>query len=127
MTELKKNKKRSIDTTEKKPFVKKFKPSETSDKPAKDGKPFKTGKPKFEGKFDKSKKFDGKSKKFEGKFDKSKKFGKPQTPPAPLEKPNWNELKSKKKDLKIQRKTNKSKELYDIDVQAKKIYEELKM
>ena len=43
------------------------------------------------------------------------------------EKVNWNELKAKKKDLKIQRKKNKTKELYDIDVKAKKIYEELKM
>jgi hypothetical protein len=143
MTELKKNNKRSIDTSEKKPGVKKFKPSAPSDKPGKDGKSFKNGKPKFEGKFDKSKKFDGKfdknkkfdgkydkNKKFDGKYDKNKKFGKPGAKPetqAPMEKPNWNELKAKKKDLKIQRRTNKSKELYDIDVQAKKIYEELKM
>lgn len=119
MTELKKNNKRSIDTSEKKPAVKKFKPSATFDKPPKDGKsskPFKNGKPKFEAKFDKNKfgKFPGKP-------------GAKGQPQEPLEKVNWNELKAKKKDLKIQRKKNKTKELYDIDVQAKKIYEELKM
>lgn len=46
-----------------------------------------------------------------------------------LEKPKWNELKQKKKELKITRKKSKfdSTDLFDIDVKAKKIYEELKM
>ena len=112
MTELKKNNKRSIDTTDKKPGVKKFKPSVSSDKPVKDGKQ----------KFVDKKKF--------GKpgFKPGKKFSKPQQPqPVQGEKTNWSELKQKKKDLKIQRKKNKTKDLYDIDVKAKKIYEELKM
>lgn len=111
MTELKKNNKRSVDTTDKKPFVKKFKPStdkSSSYKGNKDGKP----------NFDK--------KKF-GKFN-NKPGGKPQQQQPPQgEKTNWGELKQKKKDLKIQRKKNKTKDLYDIDVKAKKIYEELKM
>lgn len=109
MTELKKNNKRSVDTTDKKPFVKKFKPS-TDKSPSYKGS--KDGKPKFE------------KKKF-GKFNKG---GKPQQQqPQQGEKTNWGELKQKKKDLKIQRKKNKTKDLYDIDVKAKKIYEELKM
>lgn len=108
MTELKKNNKRTVETTDKKPSVKKFKPSAPSDKPSKDGKP------KFE------------KKKF-GKFN-NKSGGKPQQQQQPPgEKPNWNELKQKKKDLKVQRKKNKTKDLYEIDVKAKKIYEELKM
>lgn len=111
MTELKKNNKRSVDTADKKPAVKKFKPS---DKPATPGKAAKDGKPKFQKKF--------------GKFNnKPGAKGKPQQPAQPAEKTNWSELKQKKKDLKIQRKKNKTKDLYEIDVKAKKIYEELKM
>lgn len=106
--ELKKTTKRSVGDTASKPGVKKFKPSAPGDKPFK-GRPAKPGDQKF-----------GK-KKFIGK-----KGGKPAPPPVP-EKTNWNELKQKKKDLKVQRRKNKSKELYDIDVKAKKIYEELKM
>lgn len=45
------------------------------------------------------------------------------------EKQNWNELKKKKKELKVQRKKDKFSDLklYEVDLQAKKIYEELKM
>lgn len=107
--EIKKTTKRSVGDTATKPQAKKFKPStKPGDKPFK-GKPGKPGDKKFAGK------------KFIGK-----KGGKPAPPPVP-EKTNWNELKQKKKDLKVQRRKNKSKELYDIDVKAKKIYEELKM
>lgn len=116
MTELKKNNKRSINTTDKKPSVKKFKPSAGSDKPNKDGKL----------NFDKkqSGKFNNKP---GGKFS-GKSGGKPQQQQQqPTEKTNWVELKQKKKDLKIQRRKNKTQDLYDIDVKAKKIYEELKM
>jgi hypothetical protein len=128
MTELKKNNKRSFDTSDKKPPVKKFKPSAPSDKSGKDGNSFKNGKPKFAGKLDKNQKFD-KTKKFGGKSFSGKPFaGKPGAKPQEqTEKVNWNELKAKKKDLKIQRKKNKTKDLYDVDVKAKKIYEELKM
>lgn len=116
MTELKKNNKRSVETTDKKSNVKKFKPSNNSDKSFKDGKP-KSGQ-KFDKKFEK--------KKF-GKFNGKSGAGKPQQQPQQTEKTNWSELKQKKKDLKIQRKKNKTKDLYDVDVKAKKIYEELKM
>lgn len=116
MTELKKNNKRSVESTDiKKSNVKKFKSSETADKSFKD----KNGKQKFV-----DKKKDGKP---GGKF--SKPGGKPYRAQQPSqgEKTNWSELKQKKKDLKIQRKKNKTKDLYDVDVKAKKIYEELKM
>lgn len=118
MTELKKNNKRSVETSDKKPSFKKLKPSEPLDKSLK---PKYGGKPKF-----------GDKKKFgkpSGKFNKlGDKFSKPQQQQPPQgEKTNWSELKQKKKDLKIQRKKNKTKDLYDIDVKAKKIYEELKM
>lgn len=115
MTELKKNNKRSINEPNSKTNVKKLKKTAAPDKTKK---AFKDGPKKFEKK--KFGKFDHKG----GKFDR--KGGKPQ-PHAPTEKTNWNELKQKKKDLKIQRRKNKSQELYDIDVKAKKIYEELKM
>lgn len=59
------------------------------------------------------------------KFMGNKKFGNQKTE-KPLEKPNWNDLKTKKKDLKIQRKKNRVKDLYEISVQAKKLYEQLK-
>lgn len=116
MPEFKKNNKRSSDTSDKKANVKKFKKEEQPDKSNKDGKP----------KFEKKKfnnKPDGKfNKKSDGKFNK-----KPQQQSQPTEKTNWGELKQKKKDLKIQRRKNKTKDLYDVDVKAKKIYEELKM
>lgn len=46
----------------------------------------------------------------------------------PLEKQNWNELKKKKKDLKVQRKKERfsDEKLYEVDLTAKKIYEKLK-
>lgn len=68
--------------------------------------------------------------------DKNKKFGNkpggkftPNQNQKPLEKPKWNELKQKKKELKITRKKSRfeSSDLFEIDVKAKKIYEELKM
>jgi hypothetical protein len=68
----------------------------------------------------------GKSKTtFKRKFVPGKKFDNSKSD-KPLEKPNWNDLKSKKKDLKIQRKKNRVKDLYEISVQAKKLYEQLK-
>lgn len=105
MTEFKRNNKRSFETTEKKSAVKIFKTVADPDKTVKN---IKDGKPKFE------------KKKFEKFSRASGKF-------QPAEKTNWSELKQKKKDLKIQRKKNKTKDLYDIDIKAKKIYEELKM
>lgn len=78
----------------------------------------------------------GKPAKFEKNksFDKGKKFDKFSNKPhrqqqqqQPTEKTNWNELKKQKKELKEQRKLKKGKELYDVDVKAKKLYEELKM
>ncbi|CRL05875.1 CLUMA_CG019080, isoform A [Clunio marinus] len=115
MTELKKNGKRSIDNTDKKSNVKKLKPSESLDKTKTNSKP----------KFDK---FSGKQKFENKKFGKgNNKFAKKPQQPATTEKTNWNELKQKKKDLKVQRKKNKTKDLYEIDLKAKKIYEELKM
>lgn len=78
------------------------------------------GKPKFEGK----PKFDGKSKSF-GKFDKQTGIQhESNTEPV---KQDWNAMKKHKKELKIKRKMNKSKDMYDLDVKCKKIYEELKM
>ncbi|XP_035891394.1 protein penguin [Anopheles stephensi] len=38
----------------------------------------------------------------------------------------WNGLKAKQKELRQQRRQNKSKELYELSVSAKKIYEKLK-
>ena len=146
MTELKKNNKRSVNETNSKPSVKKFKSTTPGDNAAEKKFKPKTVAKKFDGKksFD-GKKYEGKKtfdgKKYEGRkpylgkkpFDKEKQFGPKKfdkngaNPQAPAEKTNWNELKQKKKDLKIQRRKNKSKDLYDIDVKAKKIYEELKM
>lgn len=59
----------------------------------------------------------------EKKFEKKPNFGKP----ARIEKANWSELKKQKKELKVKRKQLKAKGQYDIDIKAKKIYEELKM
>lgn len=56
---------------------------------------------------------------------KNPESGKHQTSTS-LVKPNWNELKTQKKNLKIERKKKKTKELYEISVQCKQIYEELK-
>lgn len=118
MPEFKKTNKRSSETGDKKFSSKKFKAEEQVDKPNKDGKP----------KFEKKKigKFNNKP---EGKFHNKSdgKFNKKPQQPLPTEKTNWGELKQKKKDLKIQRKKNKTRDLYDVDVKAKKIYEELKM
>jgi hypothetical protein len=73
---------------------------------------------------DKNKKFGN----FQNKYQKGGKFT-PNQNQKPLEKPKWNELKQKKKELKITRKKSKfeTSDLFDIDVKAKKIYEELKM
>lgn len=64
-----------------------------------------------------------KGKKFEKPLNKniSGKFAKP------AEKANWSELKKQKKELKVKRKQQKAKGQYDVDVKAKKLYEELKM
>lgn len=99
---------KSVDVKEKKP-----KQIEYKGKPAK---------------FDKNKSFD-KSKKFGDKFSKfpNKSYNQQQQQQPTGEKTNWNELKKQKKELKEQRKLKKGKELYDVDVKAKKLYEELKM
>lgn len=39
---------------------------------------------------------------------------------------DWNKFKAEKKELKIQRKKNKVKELYDVSVEVIKIYEKLR-
>lgn len=58
------------------------------------------------------------------KFQKDKKFGnKPSTPAVP-EKKDWNQLKKDKKELKLKRK--QTKDLFELTVQGKKIYEKLK-
>lgn len=41
-------------------------------------------------------------------------------------KTDWNDVKAKKKELKTQRKKNRTKDLYELSVQAKQIYETLK-
>lgn len=111
MTELKKKNKRTMQEVDEKPLSKKLKPDVPSDK---------LGTYKKSGKSS-STKFDKKGKSYKpGKIQH-------QQHQTPGEKVNWIELKQKKKDLKIQRRKNKDKDLYDIDVQAKKIYEELKM
>lgn len=112
MTELKQNNKRSVDIAGKQSAVKKLKPAAAPDKMVKN---IKEGKLKFEKK---------KLGIFSDKPGANRKFQQQQ---QQTEKTDWNELKQKKKDLKIQRKKNKTKDLYDIDIKAKKIYEELKM
>lgn len=115
MTELKKSSKRPLEPTNK-PAVKKLKPSPKTDKPSTEKNPKK---------FEKNGKF---NKKFNSGGKNFKKGGHPQQQqPKEGEKTNWNELKKKKKELKVQRRMNKSKELYDVDQEAKKIYEQLKM
>lgn len=49
--------------------------------------------------------------------------------PAPTEKKDWNELKKKKKDLKVQRKKDRfqDEKLYEVDLSARKVYEQLKV
>lgn len=110
MTELKKKSVKRLTKTENDQQPERKKPKATEFK----------GKPKFDGK---QKKFDGQPKKFDGqkKFEK-----KPDNNAEPI-KQNWQELKKHKKELKIKRKMNKSKDMYDLDVKCKKIYEELKM
>lgn len=98
----------------KKSSEKSKRPVDASDDAAAPKKKFKDGKSEGSGK-----------KVFKGDY--KKKFGgKNFEKPQPEGKPNWNELKTKKRDLKIQRKKNKVKDLYEISVQAKKLYEELK-
>lgn len=48
---------------------------------------------------------------------------------APTEKQDWNELKKKKKDLKVQRKKDRfqDEKLYEVDLSARKVYEQLKV
>lgn len=66
-------------------------------------------------------------------FSKTKKFEKHPSKNVhqtnPPEKQNWSELKKKKKELKVQRKKDRfsDEKLYEVDLQAKKVYEELKM
>lgn len=39
---------------------------------------------------------------------------------------SWNEFKAQKKDLKEKRKRQKIKDLYEISMQAKQLYEKIK-
>lgn len=113
MTEFKNNKKRPRDETDAIGGGKKLKKTNTTldiERDQKVKKVFTPSQSKFKGK--------------QFPNGKTNKFSKAQ--PQTFEKPSWNELKSKKKDLKIQRKKNKTKENYEVSVQAKKIYEELK-
>lgn len=54
---------------------------------------------------------------------KQEKDGKQETS---TEKVDWNKFKKEKKELKLQRKGKGSKDLYELIIQAKKIYESLK-
>ncbi|CAG9809217.1 unnamed protein product [Chironomus riparius] len=120
MTELKKKIKRELKgETEAGPDKKKVKAGNFKEKPKFDGKT-----KKFDGK---SKNYDGKSKNYDGKSKNygDNKFQKPISHEPP--KQSWNEIKQQKKELKIKRKINKNKDMYDLDVKCKKIYEELKM
>lgn len=114
MTEFKNTKKRAREDAEVGGGTKKVKKSSTTldiERDQKVKKVFKPSQTKFKGK--------------QYPNGKTNKFSKP---PLSTEfvKQDWKEMKTKKKDLKIQRKKNKTKENYEVSVQAKKIYEELK-
>lgn len=100
MIEISKTKKRSADRSSEELKTKKPKSKDFKSKPRKEYK---------------GKKFDPNFAKVNSKFAK------------PAEKANWSELKKQKKELKVKRKQQKAKGQYDVDVQAKKLYEELKM
>ena len=103
MTEFKNNKKRPREDAEASGSGKKLKKTSTTldiERDQKVKKVFKPSQSKFKGK--------------QFPNGKTNKFSKPQ--PQTLEKPSWNELKSKKKELKIQRKKNKTKENGKIPV-----------
>lgn len=75
----------------------------------------------------KTKKFGGSGtfKKGNPKFSKDKKFGNaPSNGTEAPEKKDWNQLKKDKKELKIKRK--QTKDLFELTVQGKKIYEKMK-
>lgn len=74
----------------------------------------------------KTKKFGGGTfKKGNPKFNKDKKFGdKPANASVTPEKKDWNQLKKDKKELKLKRK--QTKDLFELTVQGKKIYEKMK-
>jgi pumilio homology domain family member 6 len=80
--------------------------------------------------FDNKKKFSAAAggKKFgKGKFPGKNFRGKDSKPAQPLEKPNWLEIKAKKKTQKIERKKEKFTEaVYEMGLRAKQIYEKLK-
>lgn len=101
-------------------------------------KPFKSNKPTYKG----NKPFD--PKKAGGKFGANK-FAKPKTNLAgtgdaadgltsaaastsanPFEKQDWNKFKQNKKDLKLKRKQGDNKDLFELTVEGKKVYEELR-
>lgn len=115
MTELKKSTKKRVSEGGEKDenhHSKKSKPSTFKGKPNSYDKPQK---------YNNSNKFQNSAPQKFNKFQNSNQQN------EPMEKQNWTELKKHKKELKIKRKINKSKDMYDMDVQAKKIYEELKM
>lgn len=105
-------------------------------KPKFDGKkPFKSNKPAYKG----NKPFD--PKKAGGKFGANK-FAKPSAAAAgaagngdaagaatstnPFEKQDWNKFKQNKKELKLKRKQGDNKDLFELTVEGKKVYEELR-
>lgn len=65
----------------------------------------------------------GTFKKGNSKFKKDKKFENKSATVTP-EKKDWNKLKKDKKELKLKRK--QTKDLFELTVQGKKIYEKLK-
>lgn len=70
---------------------------------------------------------------FPSKDGKQKVFGKKvfkkggsTKPVVQNEKTNWHEFKAQKKELKEKRKRQKVKDLYELSVQAKQLYEKIK-
>lgn len=76
----------------------------------------------------KKKPFNAKDGKHKPLFGKKvfKKGGGGSKPPVQTEKTNWNEFKAQKKELKEKRKRQKVKDLYELSVQAKQLYEKIK-
>lgn len=69
------------------------------------------------------------TKKFKKNFEKPIRKGKTfnnNSQQTPTEKPNWNDLKKQKKELKLKRKEQRNKDLFSIIVEAKKLAETLR-
>lgn len=57
------------------------------------------------------------------------KFAKPAPPgqeAKPFEKQDWNKFKKEKKELKLKRKQGDNKDLFELTIEGKKVYEELR-